>query len=258
VNELVAEDTNVTSSEATVEDWGNLNVALTEATKQEGRLARLLHRLTRSHQHGDNVEIGPDQEKTDQSPTQPAASEADVIVVASGNLGLVSFTGWKERLSYEEFLQSFPDLLPGLVRHPGVSFVMVHSANDGGLVIGKDGMHYLNDGNVVGVDPLATFGANARRHLLRTDGFANAPDIVIMSLFNPETGEVAAFEELVGCHGGLGGTQTQPFVLYPATFADPTEPIIGAGSLHKVLKSWRGPLAPANVVAANPVTVGSD
>ncbi len=258
VNELISEDNKVGSSQATVEDWGNLNVALSEATHQEGRLGNLLQRLTRSHQQGENVEVGPEQEQLDQSADQTAPSKADVIVVASGNLGLVSFTGWKERLSYEEFLQSFPDLLPGLVRHPGVSFVMVHSAKDGGLAIGKDGMHYVDSGNVVGVDPLATFGPNARRHLLRTDGFANAPDIVVMSLFNPETGEVAAFEELVGCHGGLGGTQTRPFVLYPTQFAEPTEPIIGAGALHKVLKSWRGPLAPSTLVNADPATVGSN
>jgi hypothetical protein len=60
-----------------------------------------------------------------------------------------------------------------------------------------------------------------------------------MSQFNPDTGEVAAFEELVGCHGGLGGPQTQPFVLYPAALAtDGDEPIIGAAHLHRVLKSW--------------------
>ena len=56
---------------------------------------------------------------------------------------------------------------------------------------------------------------------------------------NPDTGEVAAFEELVGCHGGLGGPQTEPFVLFPAELEiDPAEPIVGAAGLHRVLKSW--------------------
>jgi hypothetical protein len=37
----------------------------------------------------------------------------------------------------------------------------------------------------------------------------------------------------------LGGTQTQSFVLYPAEFATPPDPIIGASALHDLLKSWR-------------------
>jgi putative membrane protein len=120
---------------------------------------------------------------------------------------------------------------------------MVHSETDGGVVIGPKGIHYLNDDHVVGEDPLTGFGRNAARHLKREDSFANAPDILVMSLHDETTGEVAAFEELVGCHGGLGGTQTQPFVLYPAEFTAPAQQIIGAGELHDVLKTWRDGLA---------------
>ena len=51
--------------------------------------------------------------------------------------------------------------------------------------------------------------------------------------------EVAAFEELVGSHGGLGGLQTQPFLLYPAMLPhDLTRPIVGTVALHQVLKGW--------------------
>ncbi|HYI16369.1 MAG TPA: hypothetical protein VEX37_13320, partial [Thermomicrobiales bacterium] len=114
------------------------------------------------------------------------------------------------------------------------------------------GVHYLVDGHVVGEDPLAPFGPNAPLHLARTDGFANAPDILVMSMFDAATGDVAAFEELVGCHGGLGGPQTKPFILFPAELNfDPEQPIIGAAELHHVLKSWT-PAAPQP--AATPVT----
>ncbi len=47
-------------------------------------------------------------------------------------------------------------------------------------------------------------------------GFATCPDIVVNSTYWADTDEVAAFEELVGSHGGLGGTQALPFVLHPA------------------------------------------
>jgi len=49
---------------------------------------------------------------------------------------------------------------------------------------------------------------------------------------------VAAFEHLVGSHGGLGGEQTHPFVLYPADLPDPPGLIQGADELHKVLRGW--------------------
>jgi hypothetical protein len=49
---------------------------------------------------------------------------------------------------------------------------------------------------------------------------------------------VAAFEELIGCHGGMGGYQTQPFLLYPAQWKVEGGDIVGAGSVYKQLKSW--------------------
>jgi hypothetical protein len=59
-----------------------------------------------------------------------------------------------------------------------------------------------------------------------------------MSSLDPETQQVAAFEELVGSHGGLGGPQTHPFVLYPTELDRPKDPVIGAASLNVLLKSW--------------------
>ena len=50
----------------------------------------------------------------------------------------------------------------------------------------------------------------------RTDGFPHCADIMLNSAYWPETDEVAAFEELVGSHGGMGGAQSFPFALVPA------------------------------------------
>ena len=58
------------------------------------------------------------------------------------------------------------------------------------------------------------------------------------SFFNEENNEGAAFEELIGFHGGMGGYQTQPFLLYPAEFDLPDEELVGAASVHHVLKGW--------------------
>jgi uncharacterized membrane protein YvlD (DUF360 family) len=241
VTSLISPDHRVKGVESTAEDVGYVNLALAEAARQDGRTARLLKRALRGHTSGGEVDVSRDAAHPDDQP--PAPGDADtVVVLASGNLGLISFPGWKARMTYEQLVDAYPELLRGLVRHEGVGFVLVHSESDGGIVIGAEGINYLAHGYAVGTDPLTPFGPNAARHLKRTDGFGNAPDILVNSRYDPATGEVAAFEELVGCHGGLGGLQTQPFVLYPAEFAQPDEPIVGAAALHDVLVGWRASL----------------
>ena len=144
----------------------------------------------------------------------------------------------EERLTIEEINKRFPNLLPGLTKHPGIGFVMVNSAERGPLVIGANGICFLSTNHIEGENPLANFGPNAANHLLRESSFQDCPDILASSFYKPETNEIAAFEELVGSHGGLGGSQTRPFILHPASLDVPEEPIIGAASVHQIFKGW--------------------
>ena len=66
------------------------------------------------------------------------------------------------------------------------------------------------------------FSPTAPLHLRRTDGFEHVADIMVGSFYDPELDEGCAFEELISFHGGLGGLQTRPFILYPATCRCPT------------------------------------
>jgi len=245
VKTLISPEHRVASAEMTVEDWGNVNLALSAAVEQDGRTARLLRRAAQRRTQSGEVALGPNADATVQEEQREGMTD-DVIVLASGNLGLISFPEWKQRMTFEEIAEAFPGLMNGLAAHEGVGFVLAHSAMDGGVVIGANGFHYLDQDYAVGTDPLANFGPNAVRHLKRADGFVNAPDLFVMSMFDPATNEVAAFEELVGCHGGLGGPQTKPFVLFPVEFADPRAPIVGASELYRVLKSWRNELSGAS------------
>ena len=61
---------------------------------------------------------------------------------------------------------------------------------------------------------------------------------MVNSMHDPTTDEVAAFEELVGSHGGLGGNQSIPFLLYPAEFELDDKKLVGAASVHSILKVW--------------------
>ncbi len=161
--------------------------------------------------------------------------DSELIVLGSGNLGLIYLTQWNKRLNYEEIVMLFPDLIPGLVKHPGIGFILVNSISNGAMVIGSDGIYYLDSDEIIGENPLQGFGKNAKRHLIRENSFDNMPDILVNSFYDEELNEVCAFEELIGSHGGLGGNQTRPFILYPSKWKAPEE-LIGAESIYKFLK----------------------
>jgi uncharacterized membrane protein YvlD (DUF360 family) len=200
--------------EAGDENATAVNKAMQEATGRAGR--------------------APDRARID----EPA--EHDVVVLGSGNLGLIYLMGSSHRLTLEEIEERHPQLIPALCGHPHVAFALVRSAAEGPLVLGGDGRHRLSDGQVTGTDPLVGFSSRAERHLKRTDGFPHVADIVVNSFYDPMTDEGCAFEELISFHGGLGGPQTRPFILHPVHFTVPEEPIVGAEAVHRLLRSWRG------------------
>ena len=180
-------------------------------------------------------------------------SDRQVVVLGSGNLGLIYLMEEPRRLTLEEIEERHPRLLPALREHPHVGWLLVRSSESGPMVLGGDGVRYLADGRVEGEDPLAPFSPTAYLHLARTDGFTHVADIMVGSFYDPELDEGCAFEELISFHGGLGGLQTRPFILYPAGFAVPDEKIIGAAHVHQLLKGWRHSLesgAPQTDVAA--------
>jgi hypothetical protein len=165
----------------------------------------------------------------------PEEGEEPVIVLGSGNLGLIYLREARRR-SLEELDHAWPHLVPGLARHPGISFVAGVDEAHTPWVIGAEGRRNLATGEVEGVDPLAPFGAHAPRTLARALSLAEAPDLYVNSSLDPVTQDVAAFEGLVGSHGGLGGWQDQGMLLGPSDLmADLPEDIEGADQLHRVL-----------------------
>ena len=153
-------------------------------------------------------------------------------MLGSGNLGLVYLMDEPRRLTLEEIEERHPQLLPALREHPHVGWILVRSREHGAVALGGGGIHYLEQGRVDGDDPLAAFGPNAPHHLLRTDGFPHVADLMIGSFYDPDLDEGCAFEELISFHGGLGGPQTQPFILHPSTLEAPDEEIVGAEQVH--------------------------
>ncbi|MEV0320917.1 phage holin family protein [Streptomyces sp. NPDC050658] len=168
------------------------------------------------------------------------ARRAEPIVLASGNLGLVSFPDVPHRMTREEIDRRHPALLPTLANHPGIGFLLVRSEARGPVVLGVRGEVYLDE-TPCELGPLADFGPGAADAVRRTDGFPHTADIMVNSWYDPEEGEVHAFEEQIGSHGGLGGAQGHPFLLSPLVLSAPLEDgheLVGAEQVHQVLRRW--------------------
>ena len=191
------------------EQLGRARTLLAELGNGRNPFARLSRRVLNGREHNGR------------SPKPPADSPAHLVVIASGNLGMVYFADRPGRQTVEEIDARYPRVLRGLAAHPGIGFIMVRSRTDGPVVFGGNGSRYLNAGRIEGEDPLARFGPYAVADLRRHDSLQHVGDIVVISRLDESTDEVAAFEELVGCHGGLGGWQTRPVLVHPARLARP-------------------------------------
>ena len=141
-------------------------------------------------------------------------------------------------MTLESLAELHPRLVDALRAHPGIGFVVVRSEQHGAVALGAEGAHYLDEERIEGEDPLAPFGPNAAAHVRRTDGFPHCPDVLVNAAYSPDTDEVAAFEELVGSHGGMGGSQSLPFVLFPSELHFPDQEVVGAEHMHRVLRGW--------------------
>jgi hypothetical protein len=224
VQELAGERVKVQGATAHVEHWGRISPLLSEASGINGMTRTITSARFRRHAGA----------------TDDAEKPSDIVVAASGNLAHVSFPGAPGRATRETIDAAYPELLDGLVRHPGIGFVMVRELGRGAVVHGGGGTHRLDDGRVDGVDPLARFGATATDGLRRVDAMAECGDLVIVSAFDLQSGEVAPFEDQIGSHGGLGGMQGDAFVLHPAEWRIEALPL-GAVALHQQIRRWLRP-----------------
>jgi uncharacterized membrane protein YvlD (DUF360 family) len=218
------------------EALGFLGASLTEAAGGDSRMAGVVRRGAKSRTVDGAVQLSRREREHDGA--EDGDEPPEVVVMASGCLGLVSFPREPGRVTLERLEELHPRLIPALRDHPGIAFVLVRSGEHGAVALGANGTRFLEEERVEGEDPIAPFGPNAARHLRRTDAFAHCPDIVVNSTYWHDTDEVAAFEELVGSHGGMGGTQSFPFLLHPAELQLPAEEIVGPEAVHRHLRRW--------------------
>ena len=235
IGELMGGPDAVRTATEEVEDWGQLNAFLSEAGQVKGATGAMTRAAFGNQTKDGVVTVGPDEH----SDTEDAdtAETPELVVCASGNLGLIFFPRLSGRVSLETLEATYPAMVEALANHPGIGLLMVRSETRGTIAVGPRGLRVLGSGEVTGEDPVAQFGEHAETGLLRVDSMDHCGDIVAISRLDPGTGEVAAFEELIGSHGGLGGPQTKPLIMHPAAWTI-DEPIIGAEAVYRQIRHW--------------------
>lgn len=171
---------------------------------------------------------------------------AEVTLCYSGNLAQVYFDLYPRKISLPELNKAYPGMVDALVQHEGIGFVVAYEDDGQPVVFGKEGARNLHTGDVVGKDPLAQFGDVDLRswQVRRIADFVNAGDLIINSSIYSD-GTVAALEELIGNHGGLGGEQTDAFIFHPSDMHIPETR--NSYEVKSILDSRRGLSGPTPI-----------
>jgi hypothetical protein len=233
----------VTAATGEVEAWGPVNLLLRQLSDQDSVTGRVTRRAISNRPK--DAPLGPagvvDDSREGESETAEG-SGAEITVVGSGNLGAIWLGAEPRPLGAAQIEDRHPGLIAALATHPGIGFVVVDT-EEGPTALGAAGSHRLRTGEVTGEDPLAPFGPGAAADFARVMTFATAPDIYVNSSYDPVLDEVSAFEELVGCHGGLGGWQTRPLLVHPSSWELSEDllaegRLVGAENVHRQLVRW--------------------
>jgi hypothetical protein len=216
------------------ERWGPANVLLTsaarEATMAGGAARRALHAHTTHDSAGASVNLGPGDHDQVHRSSRP-------VVAASGSLAHIYLPEVPGRATVEQIRTEHPLLLDGLRALRQVGVVLVRSAAGDLLAFGTDGWRVVTPAGGsggAGPDPLAGYGPRAAPALAQLDTRAHVGDLVVIGAIDAQLGEVVAFEELVGSHGGVGGGQDRAVLITPTDWANRGSELTGL-DVHRLL-----------------------
>lgn len=222
------------ADEEPAERWGPMNLLLTSAARTVGRRGptrRLLDSRTEHHLDGASVTLGPARHDRVYAPGRP-------VVAAGGSLAHIYLPGVEGRADLERIETVHPRLVEGLRTHPQIGLVLVRSGSGELRALGADGWRVVTESgcrNGAGHDPVAPYGPRAAQALAQLDTRDHVGDLVVLGRFDAHLGEITAFEELVGSHGGIGGGQDRAVLIVPAGWPVPdTDPLDGLG-VHELL-----------------------
>ena len=175
----------------------------------------------------------------DQAGTGTEDGESQVVVCVSGSLAHIYFTGHDQPLQLEDIINLYPGIVEELSRHPGIGFVAASRQFGDVVAICDDGIRNLITGEMGGQnDPLAPYGQPDRwaGELAQLLGYPDSGDLVINGAWLPGQERIVVLEEQTSSHGGLGGRQTEPFVMLPRWWSTSAMDFESPEALHGLIK----------------------
>ena len=136
-----------------------------------------------------------------------------VVVLGSGNLGLIYLMEERRRLTLEEIQDRHPRLVPTLREHRHVGFLLANSADHGPVALGARGAQYLRDGRVEGQRSSLRLLGERTWTSRRSNGFEHAPDLFVNSFYDEQVDEgvrLRGADLVPRRHGGLADAPVHP------------------------------------------------
>ncbi len=169
---------------------------------------------------------------------------ANITVCGSGNIAQVYFDLANRKLTLDELNEIYPGMVEKMIHHEGIGVVVGYNSQGQPIAMGKHGTRNLHTGEIQGEDPMTLFGDPDLRaaQMRRIADFPHAGDLIVNSTVFPD-GTVAAMEELIGNHGGMGGEQTDSFLFHPPNLDVP--PTTNSKDIYFILNDYREKAPPA-------------
>ena len=177
-----------------------------------------------------------------------ATKQNDVVVQSSGSLAHVYFNLASHRMELGEIAAAFPSLAMELLSHPGIWLVVAREGHDtlimargGMLTVGREGSRRLD-----GTHPLQRLPdpEHAIGELQRLADFDQSGDLILVGDYDPQSNRVVCFEQQWASHGGLGGAQDRPFIMYPRRLRWDLAQVSNACDIYPLLADIRAAQRP--------------
>ena len=161
----------------------------------------------------------------------------EVSVMASGCLGLITFPRLPGRVTSEQLDALYPRLLPALIGHPGVGFVLVRCEAGASVVLGAAGAGWLfGRGRGRGsARAVRAFRGCTRRTDGRVRPLPGRPRQQHVLGGHRRGRRVRGARRLARRDGRVA---VVPVRARPARFALPESKVVGAEAMHRVLRGW--------------------
>jgi hypothetical protein len=166
----------------------------------------------------------------------------NISIVNSSTMSNLYFNISKKRLDIEEIERTYPGLVGALVRHDGIGLVAGRSNGDVVLLSRKGRVFFRNGAKEIdGENPLQDFhdSDTIEQEVHHQFCMGHAGDLVLYGAM--KDAHVINFEEQMGGHGGIGGMQNTPFILYPDKIHFAFREVKNSRELYQVFSGYQRP-----------------